>query len=79
MRVKYLIEQLKEYDPDDELIVAYWDKNHVSENLNRDIDSEQWVKIVDLCDTVCGCGDWASDVRWAALEILDKVAADDIA
>ena len=79
MRVKYLIEQLKEYDPDDELIVAYWDKNHISDSLDRDIDGKQWAEIVDSCDDVISYSDWADTIRWAAVEILDKVAADDIA
>jgi hypothetical protein len=38
MKAKYLIEQLKEYNPDDEIIVAYWDRDHVAMNLNRDIE-----------------------------------------
>ena len=79
MRVKYLIEQLKEYDPDDEIIVAYWDKDHIRDGLNRDIDGKLWAEIVDRCDDAIGYLDWADTIREIAVETLDKVAADDIA
>jgi len=76
MRVKYLIEQLKEYDPDDEIIVAYWDRDHVAMNLNRDINDGQWQDIADATSKALDCLDWWGDLRWVAVETLDKVAAD---
>lgn len=79
MRVKYLIEQLKEYDPDDEIIVAYWDRDHVAMNLDREINDDQWAQIVVNSDQMICNVDWWGDIRWAAAETLDKVAADDIA
>lgn len=77
MRVKYLIEQLKEYDPDDEIIVAYWDRDHVAMNLNRDINDGQWQDIADATSKAIDNLDWWGDMRWVAIETLDKVAADD--
>ena len=79
MRVKYLIEQLKEYDPDDEIIVAYWDRDHVAMNLNRDINDGQWLNIVSATTKTIDNLDWWDDISWVAIEILDKVADDDIA
>jgi hypothetical protein len=43
MKVKDLIEQLKFYKPDDELLVAYWDK----EFAETAFDSDEGVKISD--------------------------------
>jgi hypothetical protein len=77
MRVKYLIEQLKEYDPDDEIIVAYWDRDHVAMNLNRDINDGQWQGIADATSKALDHLDWWGDLRWVAVETLDKVADDE--
>ena len=79
MRVKYLIEQLKEYDPDDEIIAAYWDRDHVAMNLTRDIHDGQWLNIVSATTKTIDNLDWWDDISWVAIEILDKVADDDIA
>ncbi len=54
MKVKELIEQLKEYDGEQELIVAYWDKetiedyayNHETDELSE-LTDEQWGQVVD--------------------------------
>jgi hypothetical protein len=43
MRVSELLEQLKSYKPDDELLVAYWDK----EFAETSFDSDENVKIGD--------------------------------
>lgn len=77
MRVKYLIEQLKKYDPDDEIIVAYWDREHVAMNLNREINDDQWADIIAATSKALDYLDWWGDIRWATIETLDKVAADE--
>jgi len=71
MKVKYLIEQLKEYDPDDELIIAYWDRDHVAMNLNRDINDDQWANIICSTEKAIDCLDWWGDIRWTAIETLE--------
>lgn len=71
MRVKYLIEQLKEYDPDDEIIVAYWDRDHVAMNLNRDINDDQWLNIINATTRTIEHLDWWGDIRWAIIGVLD--------
>ena len=53
MRVKDLIEQLKAYDGEDELLVAYWDKqtvedyayDHETDELSK-LTDEQWGQVV---------------------------------
>lgn len=72
MRVKYLIEQLKKYSPDDEIIVAYWDKAWFTDMTEREISDDQWLDIVgdgdDVIDNIA-IGDY---LQLAAVEILDK-------
>jgi hypothetical protein len=36
MKAKYLIEQLKKYNPDDEIIVAYWDKEWFDDQCDHE-------------------------------------------
>lgn len=79
MRVKYLIDQLKEYDPDDEIIVAYWDKEWFSELLEGDITDDQWLDIVGDGENVIENMEIGGYLYEAARLVLDKVAADDIA
>jgi hypothetical protein len=53
MKVKDLIEQLKEYDGEDDLIVAYWDKetvedyayDHETDEL-KELTDTQWGEVV---------------------------------
>jgi hypothetical protein len=72
MRVKHLIEQLKKYSPDDEIIVAYWDKAWFTDMTEREISDDQWLDIVgdgdDVIDNIA-IGDY---LQLAAVEILDK-------
>ena len=72
MRVKHLIEQLKKYSPDDEIIVAYWDKAWFTDMTEREISDDQWQDIVgdgdDVIDNIA-IGDY---LQLAAVEILDK-------
>ena len=52
MQVKYLIEQLKKYNPDDEIIVAYWDQEWFAQQCEVEITDEQWQDIVGDGETV---------------------------
>ena len=47
MKVSRLIEELKEYDPETELIVAYWDKETI-EGYTDDLTltPDQWSEVV---------------------------------
>ena len=47
MKVKYLIEQLKKYNADDEIIVAYWDKEWFDDQCDIEIADEQWQDILN--------------------------------
>jgi hypothetical protein len=61
MKVKNLIEQLQEYSPDTELIVAYWDKETVEgyasgwgEQDRLVLTDDQWLDVVEKYDD----GEW---------------------
>jgi hypothetical protein len=47
MKVKYLIEQLKKYNADDEIIVAYWDKEWFDDQCDLEIRDDQWQDIMN--------------------------------
>jgi hypothetical protein len=79
VKVKDLIEQLKSYDGEDELIVAYWDKETVidygspdwpgEENLT--LTDEQWSEVVDTYEA--GEWHWQSSASEDFVEIANEV------
>ena len=82
MKVKDLLEQLKTYEPNTELIVAYWDK-HTVENYasgwgEKDrftLTDDQWSDVVDTYEN----GEWhfQSSAAEDFVEIAEKVVADE--
>ena len=72
MRVKYLIEQLKKYDRDDEIIVAYWDQEWFAQQCEVDITDEQWQDIVGDGETVVDNMEIGGYLEEAARLVLDK-------
>jgi hypothetical protein len=71
MKVKDLIEQLKYYKPDDELLVAYWDKEFAETAFDSDdnvtISDELWAKAVSNANNADYWQNCGSD------EICDQV------
>ena len=49
MKVKDVIEYMKEYNPEDELLVMWWDSD-VLYNDNDTVSKEEWNKIIDKTD-----------------------------
>ena len=72
MRVKYLIEQLKKYDRDDEIIVAYWDQEWFAQQCEVDITDEQWQDIVGDGETVVDNMEIGGYLEEAARLVLNK-------
>ena len=72
MRVKYLIEQLKKYDRDDEIIVAYWDQEWFAQQCEVEITDEQWQNIVGDGETVVDNMEIGGYLEEAARLVLDK-------
>jgi len=71
MKVKDLIEQLKFYKPDDELLVAYWDKEFAETAFDSDegvkISEELWAQAVSAANAADYWQNCGSD------EICDQV------
>jgi len=70
MKVKYLIEQLKEYDPDDDIIVNWWDKQWFIDWTDKNITDNQWSNIVVSGDEVLDTTQLAEQLLAAALKKL---------
>ena len=68
MNIKNLLEQLKHYDGEQELIVEYWDKETVEGYGSPEMSAEQWSKVVTDYDN----GEWLSQSY--AAEVLVKLA-----
>jgi hypothetical protein len=47
MKVSKAIEYLKDYDPNDELLIAWWDRETTGHD---DISVEEWSKMVQIID-----------------------------
>ena len=72
MKVKYLIDQLKKYDRDDEIIVAYWDQEWFAQQCEVEITDEQWQDIVGDGETVVDNMEIGGYLEEAARLVLDK-------
>ena len=79
MRVKYLIEELKKYNSDDEIIVAYWDREWFADQCELEITDKQWQDIVGNGEIVVDNMEIGGYLEEAARTILDGMADDDIA
>jgi len=70
MKVKFLIEQLQaHYDMEDELAVAYWDRETVDSYVDGDqeITEELWYELVQEFEN----GEWSWQ-SWAADSFVDS-------
>ena len=50
MKIKQLLEDLKAYDPEDEVIIGYWTKDLVNEwfeDTHKPLTDTQWKVVVD--------------------------------
>ena len=55
MKVEELIKQLEAYDPNEEILVAYWDKGFADEYISAvgdrdEITHEQWAAVIEEMD-----------------------------
>jgi arabinogalactan endo-1,4-beta-galactosidase len=78
MKVKDLIEQLKEYDGEQELIVAYWDKATVegygsgwTKEVDLSLTDEQWFDVVARYED--GEWSWQSSAADDFLDLAKEV------
>jgi len=79
MKVKYLIEQLKKYNADDEIIVAYWDKEWFDDQCDLEITDDKWQDIINAGENVVENMEIGAYLYEAARVILDTETTNDIA
>jgi len=72
MKVKYLIDMLKKYNPDDEIIVNWWDKQWFIDWTDKNITDNEWSNIVVAGDVVLDTTELAEQLLAAAFEKLYK-------
>ena len=72
MKVKYIIQKLSQYDPDDEIIVSWWDKNWITAWVDKDITDNQWSNIVVSGDEVLDTIQLGEQLLAAALEKINR-------
>ena len=77
MRVNHLIEQLKKYSPDDEIVVAYWDRAWYADQCELEITDDQWQDIVGDGGDVIDNMDIGAYLYEAARVILDTETTND--
>lgn len=73
MRVKDLLEQLKDYDGEQELIVAYWDKETVQGYGAPELTDDEWGEVIDRYED--GEWGWQSQAAYVFVEISETVKA----
>lgn len=71
MKVRDLLKQLRAYDGEDELIVAYWDKNIISMYGAPDLTDEEWGEVVSSYEN--GEWGWQSQAAEDFVEIAENV------
>lgn len=73
MRVSEAIVMLqKYYKPEDEIVIAWWDKEWAEADLNRTFTTDEWEELVgDVDIDTDWMGDGVSQTFADALELLD--------
>jgi hypothetical protein len=76
MKVRELVSQLQlNYLPDDEVVVAYWDKQIVEGFSMLSLSETQWSLVVE--DSESGEWNWQSSAGETLIEIAEKVVGDE--
>ena len=73
MNVSKLIKDLQALDPQEEIIVAYWDKEFISDLHNLDITPEVWSETVSKFEN--GEIGWQASADECIVEIIEEVSA----
>lgn len=74
MKAKYAIQELSRLNPDEEIVIAYWDRQWFINNFGNDLTDEQWEEITDKCEAVLEYAGLGEEMHAAAVEALDELA-----
>jgi hypothetical protein len=76
MKVRELVSQLQlNYLPDDEIIVAYWDKETIENYGSPELSKTQWSLVVD--DYESGEWGWQNTAAEEFVEIAERIVGDE--
>lgn len=70
MNVQFTCRLMRQYTPDDEIVIAWWDRTWFEQRLDRNLTDEQWHEIVRQAEPVIEWSDMADqllDAAWTAL------------
>ncbi len=73
MKVSKAIADLQALDPQEEIIVAYWDKEFISDLHNLEITPEVWSETVSKFEN--GEFGWQAGADECIVEIIEEVGA----
>lgn len=76
MLVKDLLAQLEQYKPDDELIVAYWDKETIEGYDDFTLTDDQWSEVVSEYEN--GEFYWQSSAAEDFVDLANKVINEEV-
>ena len=76
--IRHVRAGLKGRKPDEEILIAWWDKEWFEEMLDTKLTDEQWHNVIRRCEkTMEFCG-WADDLTYAAEEALRASTDDEV-
>lgn len=62
----------------EEILIAWWDKEWFEDMLNRKISDDEWAQIRRRCEKSMEYAGWGDDLTWAAEEALDAMKNDEV-
>lgn len=70
--IKNITDGLKVYDKNDEIVIAWWDKEWFEDILDRELDDEDWQIILYASDKVLEYSDLGDQLISFAEQALDE-------
>jgi len=70
--IKNITDGLKVYDKNDEVVIAWWDKEWFEDILDRELDEEDWQIILYASDKVLEYSDLGDQLITFAEQALDE-------
>lgn len=71
MNVQFTRRLMRQYTPDDEIVIAWWDRTWFEDRLDRNLTDEQWHEIVRAAEPIIEWTDMADQLLDAAWTVLN--------
>lgn len=72
MNVQFTRRLMRQYTPDDEIVIAWWDRTWFEDRLDRNLTDEQWHEIVRAAEPIIEWTDMADQLLDAAWTVLNQ-------